>query len=261
MLPALWIAKSGLDAQQTNMSVISNNLANANTTGFKRGRAVFEDLMYQNVRQVGGNNTQDYALPSGLHLGTGVRTVGVQKDQREGNIQQTENSLDVAIKGRGFLQVLHPDGNVVYSRDGSFALDQNGQLVTAQGYPVQPAITIPQNAQSITIGRDGIVSVTQPGTVAPTQVGQLELANFVNPQGLEPIGDNLFRESQASGAATTGVPGTDSLGELLQGSLESSNVNVVEELVGMIEAQRTYEMNSKAISTSDQMLSYLNQQL
>ncbi len=259
MYPALWTAKTGLDAQQTNMSVIAHNLANVNTTGYKRDRAVFEDLMYQNIRQVGANTNQNDELPSGLQIGTGVRVVATQKEHSQGNLLHTENALDVAVTGKGYLQVLHPDGNIVYTRDGSFQVNQDGQLVTALGYPVEPAITVPNTAVTVTIGRDGIVTVLNAGDNAPTQVGQLELANFINPQGLEPIGDNLFRESQASGAPIAGIPGENSLGYLLQGSLESSNVNVVEELVNMIETQRAYEMNSKAISTTDQMLSYLNQ--
>jgi flagellar basal-body rod protein FlgG len=261
MYPALWISKTGLDAQQTNMAVISNNLANVNTTGFKRDRAVFEDLMYQNIRQVGANSTQDTELPSGLMLGTGVRTVATQKQHSQGNIIQTNNALDVAIQGKGYFQVLHPDGNVVYTRDGQFALNADGQLVTANGYQVEPAVTIDANAVSITIGSDGIVSVLLAGSTAPTNAGQLELANFANPQGLEPIGDNLFRETVSSGAPLTAIPGNDSLGTLNQGSLESSNVNVVEELVNMIQTQRAYEMNSKAISATDQMLGYVSSNL
>jgi flagellar basal-body rod protein FlgG len=261
MYPALWIAKTGLDAQQTNMSVISNNLANVNTTGFKRDRAVFNDLIYQNLRQVGAQSSENTELPSGLMLGTGVKVVATQKEHSQGNIMQTGNSLDVAIQGKGFFQVLHPDGNVVYTRDGSFSLTADGVLVTPNGYELQPAMTVPTDATSVTIGSDGVVSVLQAGNSAPTQVGQIELAYFVNPQGLEAIGDNLYRESNASGGVNTAIPGSDSTGTLIQGSLESSNVNVVEELVNMIETQRAYEMNSKAISTTDEMLSYVNQQL
>jgi flagellar basal-body rod protein FlgG len=261
MYPALWISKTGLDAQQTNMEVIANNLANVNTVGFKRDRAVFEDLMYQNVRQVGANSTQTTELPSGLMIGTGVRTVATQKQHTQGNILQTSNALDVAIQGKGYFQVLHPDGSIVYTRDGEFSVDQNGQLVTASGYPVQPAITIPANAVSITIGSDGTVSVLTAGNTAPTNAGQIELANFINPQGLEPIGDNLFRQTVASGAPLTGIPGNDSLGTLNQGALESSNVNVAEELVNMIQTQRAYEMDSKSISSVDQMLGFLTNQL
>jgi len=261
MYPALWISKTGLDAQQTNMAVISNNLANVNTIGFKRDRAVFEDLMYQNIRQVGANSTQDTELPSGLMLGTGVRTVATQKQHSQGNIIQTGNALDVAIQGKGYFQVLHPDGSIVYTRDGQFALNNEGQLVTPNGYQLEPAVTIDSNAVSITIGSDGIVSALLAGNTAPTIAGQIELANFANPQGLEPMGDNLFRESVASGAPLTAIPGNDSLGTLSQASLESSNVNVVEELVNMIQTQRAYEMNSKSISATDQMLGFVSSNL
>jgi flagellar basal-body rod protein FlgG len=261
MYPALWIAKTGLDAQQTNMSVISNNLANVNTTGFKRDRAVFNDLIYQNLRQVGAQSSENTELPSGLMLGTGVKVVATQKEHSQGNIVQTGNSLDVAIQGKGYFQVLHPDGNVVYTRDGTFSLTADGILVTPNGYEVQPAMTVPTSATSLTIGSDGVVSVLTSGSTTPTQVGQIELAYFVNPQGLEPVGDNLYRETNASGGVNTAIPGSDSTGTLIQGALESSNVNVVEELVNMIETQRAYEMNSKAISTTDEMLSYVNQQL
>ncbi|MCM8855570.1 MAG: flagellar basal-body rod protein FlgG [Candidatus Thiodiazotropha sp.] len=261
MYPALWIAKTGLDAQQTNMSVISNNLANVNTTGFKRDRAVFNDLIYQNLRQVGAQSSENTELPSGLMLGTGVRVVATQKEHSQGNIVQTGNSLDVAVQGKGYFQVLHPDGNIVYSRDGTFSLTADGNIVTPNGYELQPAMTVPTNATSLTVGSDGVVSVLQSGNNTPTQIGQIELAYFVNPQGLAPVGDNLYRESNASGGVNTAIPGTDSTGTLIQGALESSNVNVVEELVNMIETQRAYEMNSKAISTTDEMLSYVNQQL
>lgn len=258
---ALWVAKTGLDAQQTRMAVISNNLANVNTTGFKKSRPIFEDLVYQNIRQVGAQSTQNTQLPSGLQLGTGVRTVATEKLHTQGNIQQTENSLDVAINGRGFLQVLMPNGDINYTRDGSFKMDSNGQLVTSGGLTVEPNITIPQDAISITIGRDGTVSVLQPGNATPSQVGQIQLADFVNPTGLEPIGENMYRESVASGAPIVGNPGENEMGSIMQGSLETSNVNVVEELVNMIETQRAYEMNSKAISTTDEMLSFVTQQL
>jgi flagellar basal-body rod protein FlgG len=258
---ALWVAKSGLDAQQTRMAVISNNLANVNTTGFKKSRAIFEDLVYQNIRQVGAQSSQNTQLPSGLQLGTGVRTVATEKLHTQGNIQQTENSLDVAVNGRGFLQILMPNGDVNYTRDGSLKLDSTGQLVTSSGLPLEPAITIPNDALSVTIGRDGTVSVLQPGNATPAQVGQIQTADFVNATGLEPVGENLYRESVASGSPVLGTPGEQEYGPLLQGSLETSNVNVVEELVNMIETQRAYEMNSKAISTTDQMLSFVTQQL
>lgn len=261
MNPALWIAKTGLEAQQTRLGVISNNLANANNTGFKKDRALFADLLYQNIRQSGAASTQDTQLPTGLNLGTGVRTVATQKVHTQGNIQQTDNALDVAIQGAGYLQVLRPDGTLAYTRSGAMQLDSTGQLVTPNGESFQPAITIPQDALSITIGNDGTVSVQQAGTSASTQIGNVQLASFINPAGLQPIGDNLFSETSSSGSAQTGNPGLNGLGTLLQGSLESSNVNVVEELVNMIETQRVYEMNSRSISTADQMLQYVSNNL
>ena len=258
---ALWIAKTGLDAQQTRMSVVSNNLANVNTTGFKQGRAVFEDLLYQNVRQSGGQTSQDTELPSGMHLGTGVRVVATEKLFSQGGMIQTDNAMDVAIKGRGFFQILMPDGNLAYSRDGTFQRNAEGELVTASGYVVQPAITIPDGAQSVTIGNDGVVSVQLAGQAAPSQVGSLETVDFINPTGLQPIGENLYLETASSGTAQAGTPGLNGFGSLVQGALEGSNVNVVSELVNMIETQRAYEMNSKAISTNDQMMQYLNNNL
>jgi len=261
MNKALWVAKTGLEAQQTRMSVISNNLANVNTTGFKRDRAVFEDLLYQNVRQVGAQSSQDTRLPSGLQLGTGVRTVATEKIHTLGNIVQTNNSLDIAIQGRGFIQVLQPDGNLAYSRDGSFKMDETGQLVTSSGYVIQPAITIPNNATSVTIGSDGVVSAMTPGSATPTQIGTIQLADFINPTGLQAIGQNLYQETAASGSPSTGTPGLNGLGTVSQGALETSNVNVVEELVDMIETQRAYEMNSKAIQTTDRMLQYVTTNL
>jgi flagellar basal-body rod protein FlgG len=258
---SLWVAKTGLDAQQTRMAVISNNLANVNTTGYKKSRPLFEDLIYQNVRQVGSQTTQNTQLPTGLQLGTGVRTVATEKLHTQGNILQTENSLDIAINGRGYIQILMPNGDIDYTRDGSLKMDSTGQLVTSGGLTIEPNITIPQDAISISIGRDGSVNVIQPGSTAATNVGQIQLADFINPAGLEPIGENLFRESVSSGPPIVGIPGENELGSLQQGALETSNVNVVEELVNMIETQRAYEMNSKAISTTDQMLGFVTQQL
>ena len=258
---AMWISKTGLEAQQTRMAVISNNLANVNTTGFKKSRAIFEDLLYQNVRQVGAQSSQNTELPTGLQIGTGVRTVATEKHHSQGTIQQTGQSLDVSVSGRGFFQILRPDGDISYTRDGSFKLDSSGQLVTSGGYPLEPSITIPEDALSVTIGVDGTVSVLQPGSGTPTQVGNITLADFVNPTGLDPIGENQFRESLSSGSPTVGTPGETGVGLISQGSLETSNVNVVEEMVSMIETQRAYEMNSKAISTSDQMMQGLIQAL
>lgn len=261
MNPALWAAKTGLDAQQTQMTVVSNNLANVNTTGYKKGRAVFEDLMYQNVRQVGASTTQNTQAPSGLSLGTGVRIVATEKVYTQGSFNQTGNSMDMAIQGRGFFQVLMPDGTLAYTRDGSFQVNSQGQLVTSSGYPVQPAITIPSSAQSVTVGVDGTVSVSLAGQANATTVGQLQLADFINTAGLQPRGENLLTESAASGTAQVANPGQNGLGTLQQGALESSNVNVVEEMVNMIETQRAYEMNTKAISTTDQMLQFITTNL
>jgi flagellar basal-body rod protein FlgG len=261
MNPALWVAKTGLDAQQTEMAVISNNLANVNTTGFKKSRAVFQDLLYQNVQQVGSATTQNTQAPSGIEMGTGVNLVATEKVYNQGNINQTGNTFDIAINGAGFFQVLMPDGSLAYTRDGSFQLSNTGQLVTASGYPVQPAITIPQGAQSVNIGTDGTVQVQLAGQTSPSTVGTLQLANFINPAGLQPNGQNLLTASAASGTAQTGQPGVTGLGTLEQGAVESSNVDVVEEMVDMIETQRAYEMNTKAIETNDQMLQYLDTNL
>ena len=258
MNQALWVAKTGLDAQQTRLSVISNNLANVSTTGFKQSRAVFEDLLYQNLRQVGAQTSEDTRLPSGLMLGTGTRVVATEKIHSQGNIENTEKPLDIAIDGKGFFPVLLPDGTQGYTRDGSFMISDQGQMVTASGYTLQPGINFPQDTQSVTIGNDGVVSVQLPSQALPTVVGNIQIANFVNPTGLQPIGENLYIESAASGTAQEGTPGQTGLGRLRQGSLEGSNVNIVEEMVSMIETQRAYEMNSKLIATADGMLQYLN---
>jgi len=259
MNAALWAAKTGLDAQQTEMAVISNNLANVNTTGFKQDRAVFEDLLYQNQTQAGADTSQTTQSPSGMSIGTGTQVVATEKDYSQGSLTQTGNPLDVAVQGQGFFQIQMPDGTTAYTRDGTFQTNAQGQLVTSSGYLVQPGITIPQGAQSVTIGSDGTVSVTLAGQSAATQIGQLQLANFINPPGLQPIGQNLLVQSASSGSPQTGSPGQNGLGTLSQGHLESSNVNVVEELVNMIQTQRAYEMNSKAINTVDQMLQYATQ--
>jgi flagellar basal-body rod protein FlgG len=258
MNPALWAAKTGLDAQQTRLAVVSNNLANVNTAGFKKGRAVFEDLLYQNVTQVGGSTSQDTQAASGLSIGTGVRVVATEKTFTQGGLNQTGNPMDMAINGRGFFQVLMPDGTLAYTRAGDFQLNNQGQLVTSAGYVVQPAITIPAGAQSVTIGNDGTVSVSLAGSPTPTQVGSIQLVDFVNPTGLQPRGENLLLESASSGSPQPGTPGLNGLGNVSQGAVESSNVNVVEEMVAMIETQRAYEMNTKAIQTADQMLQYLS---
>lgn len=259
MIRSLWISKTGLDSQQMQMDVIANNLSNVSSNGFKRSRAVFEDLLYQNIRQPGAQSSQQTQLPSGLQLGTGVRPVATERIFTQGNLQKTDNEKDVAINGQGFFQVLMPDGTTAYTRDGSFQVDNQGQLVTSSGYPIQPAITIPSNAQSLTISKDGVVSVTLPGSTAATQVGSLQLATFINNAGLQAKGENLYVETSASGNANTNTPGTNGAGFLTQGYVETSNVNVVEELVNMIQTQRAYEINSKAITTSDQMLQKLSQ--
>jgi len=259
MIRSLWIAKTGLDAQQTQLDVVANNLANVGTTGFKRSRAVFEDLMYQNLRQSGGQTSDQTRMPSGLQIGTGVRVVASERIHTQGNPTKTDNPKDVSINGAGFFQVLMPNGTTAYTRDGSFQTDQSGQLVTASGYPVQPAITLPQGTTSMTIASDGTVSVIQAGSTASVQVGQLQLATFLNSAGLQSAGENLYAETDASGAASQTAPGQNGAGTLSQGYVESSNVNVVEELVNMIQTQRAYEINSKVITTSDQMLSKLAQ--
>lgn len=259
MIRSLWISKTGLDAQQTQMDVIAHNLANVSTTGFKRSRAVFEDLLYQNIRQPGAQSSQQTQLPSGLQLGTGVRAVATERIFTQGNLQQTENSRDVAINGNGFFQVLLPDGTTAYTRDGSFQTDSNGTMVTSSGFALQPPITVPANTTSISIARDGTVSVTTAGSNTSTQVGNMQMANFINPAGLLSKGENLYLETSASGNPNAGTPGINGLGFITQGYIETSNVNVVEELVNMIQTQRAYEINSKAITTSDQMLQKLTQ--
>ena len=259
MINSLWISKTGMQAQQTQLDVISNNMANVSTNGFKRASAVFEDLMYQNLRQVGAADTEQNNLPTGLQIGLGVRTVATSRSFTQGSLQQSGNQLDLAINGSGFIQVALPDGTTGYTRDGSLQVDAQGRLVTASGLPVAGDITIPAEAQSVTVGNDGVVTVKLPGNAQPQQVGNIELASFVNPAGLEPRGGNLYTETVASGNPVNGAPGTAGLGTLMQGYVETSNVNVVQELVTMIQTQRAYEMNSKAIQTSDQMLQRLGQ--
>jgi flagellar basal-body rod protein FlgG len=259
MIRSLWISKTGMEAQQTQLDHISNNLANVATSGYKRAHAQFEDLIYQNLRQSGAASSEQTQLPTGLQVGLGTRAVATARNFTQGNLQQSGGNLDVAIKGNGFFQIQLPDGGTAYTRDGSFQLDSQGQMVTNSGYLVQPGITIPAAAQSVTIAADGTVTVALPGQATPQSVGQLQLATFVNPAGLEPRGSNLFGETASSGTPTSASPGQSGLGALQQGFLETSNVNVVEELVSMIQTQRAYELNSKAISTSDQMLQRLAQ--
>ena len=261
MMNALWVSKTGLSAQDTQLSTISNNLANVATVGFKRDRVNFEDLLYQIRRQPGAQSSENNQLPSGLQIGTGVRVVSTQKEFTEGSLQITDNSLDVAINGRGFFEVLLPDGTTAYTRNGEFQLSRDGEVVNSDGLVIQPAITVPAGAKSVTIGKDGTVSVVLPGEATAQQIGQLTTTDFVNPAGLEAMGGNLFLETTASGSPTNGTPGLDGLGTLVQGSLENSNVQVVEELVNMNTTQRAYEMNAKVISTSDQMLGYITQNL
>ncbi len=259
MLRSLWIAKTGMESQQTQLDVISNNLANVSTNGFKRQRAVFEDLLYQTLRQPGAQSSQQTQIPSGLQIGTGVRPVATVRNFTQGNLVQTGNSLDVAIQGQGFFQIQMPDGTTAYTRDGSFQLDSNGQIVTPNGFPVQPAITIPATAVSISIAQDGTVTVTQPSVATPVQVGSIQLAGFINTGGLQSLGNNLYAETASSGSPTPNTPGTNGVGLLNQGYTESSNVNVVEELVNLIQTQRAFEINSRAIQTSDQILAKLAQ--
>ncbi|BBG30374.1 flagellar basal-body rod protein FlgG [Zymobacter palmae] len=259
MLRALSTAKTGLEAQQVQLDVTSNNLANVSTNGFKRSNAVFQDLLYQNERQPGALSSAQTNLPSGLQMGTGVRVMATERLHTQGGLEQTGNSKDLAINGNGFFAVQMPDGNTAYTRDGAFQVDQNGQLVTSLGYPVDPTITIPSDATSFTVGKDGVVSVTQAGNSAAQQVGQIQLSMFINPTGLQSLGDNLYMETDSSGTRNDSQPGTNGAGSLYQGYVEKSNVNVVQEMVSMIETQRSYEINSKAVSTADQMLSKLAQ--
>ena len=261
MEPALWVAKSGLEAQDQTIATIANNLANVNTTGFKKGRAIFEDLIYQNLRQAGAQSTANSQIPTGINMGTGVHLVATEKLFAQGGNQQTQNAFDVAIQGQGFMTVIMPDGTLAYTRDGNLKLNNSGQIVTSNGYLLQPTLTIPAETENVTIGNDGTVSVTVAGNSAPSVLGNIQLTNFINTAGLQPIGQNLFVETQASGNPLTDNPGNSGLGTLLQGNLEASNVNVVEELVNMIQAQRSYEITAKSIQTVDSMLQYLNQAL
>ena len=259
MIRSLYIAKTGLDAQQTNLDVISHNLANVSTSGFKRSRAVFEDMLYQSVREPGAQSTQQTTLPSGLQIGTGARAVATTRIHTQGNLSQTGNALDMAINGDGFFQIQQPDGTTAYTRDGSFHRDATGQIVNSNGMTLTPALTLPANALAVTVGQDGTVTYTTQGSAAVTTLGTIQLATFINPAGLSSQGQNLYIETAASGTASTNTPGTNGVGMLSQGYVETSNVNVAEELVNMIQAQRAYELNSKAITTSDQMLQRLTQ--
>jgi flagellar basal-body rod protein FlgG len=259
MMRSLWISKTGMEAQQTQLDHISHNLANSATNGYKKSHAVFEDLMYQNLRQAGANSSEQTTLPTGLQVGLGTRAVASSRSFSQGNLQQSSNPLDVAVRGAGFFEVQMPDGTTGYTRDGSFQVNAQGQLVTNNGYTVQPGITVPSNALGVSIAADGTVTASIPNQTQPQTLGTLQLVNFVNPAGLEPKGQNLYTETAASGTPTAGTPGQNGLGALQQGFVETSNVNVVEELIGMIQTQRAYELNSKAIQTSDQMLQRLAQ--
>ncbi len=261
MHAALYVSKTGLSAQDKQLSTIANNLANTATVGFKRDRAVFEDLLYQIQRQPGAQTTQETQLPSGLQLGVGARVVGTQKQFTEGSLQVTEQSLDVAVDGRGFLPIQQADGTIAYTRNGQLHLNREGQVVTAEGLLLQPTIAVPNNASTVTIGTDGTVTVKVVGEPEPQAIGNIQLVDFVNPAGLQAIGGNLFVQTGSSGEPIQGTPGENGLGQLKQGMLENSNVNIVEEMVNMITTQRAYEMNSKVVSTADQMLQYITQNL
>jgi flagellar basal-body rod protein FlgG len=261
MNQSLWIGKTGLTAQDTQLASIANNLSNAATVGYKRDRVVFEDLLYQVNRQPGAQSSQNTQLPSGMQIGTGVRVIGTQKEFTEGSVQVTDGALDLAIVGRGFFEVLTPEGDSAYTRNGQFQINSDGDIVTSRGMILQPGITIPQDAQTITISTDGLVEATIQGQPDPVTLGNIQTVDFVNPAGLLAEGGNLFSETNASGSPTAGTPGSSGLGRIEQGTLENSNVDVVEELVNMITTQRTYEMNSKVLSTADQMLQFISQQL
>lgn len=258
MLRTLWTAATGMQAQNLSIDVIANNLSNVNTTGFKRSRADFQDLLYDNLRPAGATSAAGTQVPTGLQVGHGTRPVATQKIFLQGNYQHTKNDLDMAIEGDGFFQVIPPTGDIAYSRAGSFKLDSDGRIVTSDGYPMEPEITIPADTVSVSIGPDGTVSVLLAGESLSSEIGNIELAKFVNPAGLKSIGRNMYLETSASGTPVTGTPGEEGLGTIAQGFLEMSNVNVVDEMVGMITAQRAYEINSKAIQTADDMLQIVN---
>ncbi len=261
MHPGLRIAKSGLDAQQRQMSIIAQNLANVGTAGYKKDRGLFEDTFYQILQQPGAASSQDTTLPSGMAMGTGVRMNGIQKLHHEGNFENTENAMDLAIRGQGYFQIEMPDGSTGYSRNGTFQVSSSGEIVNSSGYRLLPSITVPSDALSVTVSGDGIVSIAQQGQTSPTQLGQIQLADFVNPSGLQPTGENLFLATDSSGSAVLSNPGSQGTGRLLQGSLETSNVNVVEELINMIVTQRAYEANSNGIRTMSEMLQTTTQTL
>ncbi|WP_410499217.1 flagellar basal-body rod protein FlgG [Chitinibacter sp. S2-10] len=260
MMRSLWTAKTGMDAMQFNIDVVSHNLSNVNTNGYKRERAVFEDLLYQNLRQAGGASSQQTSLPTGLYVGTGTQVVATARNHSQGNLQRTEGSLDMAINGDGFFQIALPNGTTGYTRDGAFQVNSQGTIVTSSGYELSPAIQVPQGTTKLTIANDGTVSaIVNNDAVNPVQIGNIQTATFINPPGLESIGGNIYLETTASGAPTVGAPGTNGLGAINQGYVETSNVNATEELINMIQAQRAFELNSKAVTTTDQMLAKLTQ--
>lgn len=261
MMPALWVSKTGLSAQNTKLATVANNLANAATIGFKRDDTQFEDLLYQVHAQPGASSSQSTRLPSGMQVGTGVRVVSTSKQFTEGSLQITGRPLDVAVNGRGFFQVQLPDGTTAYTRNGQFQLSADGEVVTSDGKVIQPSITVPANTTQVSISKDGIVEATVTGQATPQQIGQFQLADFINPSGLQAVGGNLFLETASSGTPQQGQPGSTGFGSLEQNTLEASNVDVVEEMVNMITTQRTYEMNSKVIATADQMLQFVTQTL
>jgi len=258
MIRSLWTAASGMQAQSLNIDVISNNLANVNTSGFKRGKAEFQDLFYDSLRSAGVASSEGTQVPVGIQLGHGTRTSAVNKIFSQGNMQQTKNTLDLALEGKGFFQILQLNGEIAYTRAGAFKLDEDGRLVTADGFFLEPEISIPTDSVSISIELDGTVSVLQAGETEPTEIGTIELARFINPSGLKSIGRNLYQPTEASGEAVIGTAGEDGLGTISQGYLEMSNVSVVDEMVSMITAQRAYELNSKAIQAADEMLQMAN---
>jgi len=259
MIRALYTAASGMNAQQTNIDNIAHNLSNVNTTGFKKARVEFQDLVYQQVKSPGSPTSTTGEAPVGMEVGLGTRPIATARDFGSGNLRATNAPLDIAIQGKGFLQVTLPDGQLAYTRAGALHLSQDGQLVTAEGYPIEPAVTVPQDAVSVSISKDGIVSVQIAGQSAPQQVGQIELAAFQNPAGLLAMGSNFYTNTTASGEPTTGVPGLDGLGTVQQGFLEESNVSVVEEMINMILGQRAYEANSRVVRAADEMLQQVNQ--